>query len=184
MVDGDRVQEVEIYLKFIGHFEIPAPELTEEEIQRQEFLKKERTRSRERYQKLKSGERTVGVPITQTCKCCGKTFEARSTAKLFCDVKCRAKYYRQEAAKERLSVSTAARCLPRHETASNTALMISGMRRRSSGRASGRKSCGKQRNITMGLLEALLLMASWKETLDFLRKYDYSRNAKFESKHH
>ena len=100
-VDGDRVQEVEIYLKFIGRFDLPEPELTEEEIKRQAFLKKERARSRERYQKLKSGERTVGVPITQTCKCCGKTFEARSTAKLFCDVNCRAKYYRQEAAQER-----------------------------------------------------------------------------------
>jgi len=100
-VDGDRVQEVEIYLKFIGHFELPAPELTEEEIKRQEFLKKERARSRERYQKLKSGERKVGVPIIQTCKCCGNTFEARSTAKLFCNPNCRAKFYRQEAAKER-----------------------------------------------------------------------------------
>ena len=100
-IDCGRVQEVEIHLRFIGQFELPAPELTEEEIKRQEFLKKERIRSRERYQKLKSGERTVGVPITQTCKCCGKTFEARSTAKLFCDVNCRAKYYRQEAAQER-----------------------------------------------------------------------------------
>ncbi len=109
-VDGDRVQEIEIYLKFIGHFELPAPELTEEEIKRQEFLKKERARSRERYQKLKSGERTVGVPITQTCKCCGKTFEARSTAKLFCDVNCRAKYYRQEAAKERSRELTCEHC--------------------------------------------------------------------------
>ena len=109
-IDGDRVQEVEIYLKFIGHFEFPAPELTEEEIQRQEFLKKERARSRERYQKLKSGERTVGVSITQTCKCCGKTFEARSTAKLFCDVNCRAKYYRQEAAKERSRELTCEHC--------------------------------------------------------------------------
>ena len=100
-VDGDRVQEVEIYLKFIGQFELPAPELTEEETKRQEFLKKERARSRERYQKLKSGERKVGVPIIQTCKCCGNTFEARSTAKLFCNPNCRAKFYRQEAAKER-----------------------------------------------------------------------------------
>lgn len=100
-IDGDRVQEVEIYLKFIGKFELPEPELTEEEIKRQEFLKKERARSRERYQKLKSGERTVGVSITQTCKCCGKTFEARSTAKQFCNPNCRAKFYRQEAAKER-----------------------------------------------------------------------------------
>ena len=109
-VDGDRVQEVEIYLKFIGHFELPAPELTEEEINRQEFLKKERARSRERYQKLKSGKRTVGVPITQTCKCCGKTFEARSTAKLFCNANCRAKYYRQEAAKERSREITCEHC--------------------------------------------------------------------------
>lgn len=109
-VDGDRVQEVEIYLKFIGHFEFPASELTEEEIKRQEFLKKERARSRERYQKLKSGERTVGVPITQTCKCCGKTFEARSTAKLFCNANCRAKYYRQEAAKERSREITCEHC--------------------------------------------------------------------------
>ena len=109
-VDGDRVQEIEIYLKFIGHFELPAPELTEEEIKRQEFLKKERARSRERYQKLKSGERTVGVPITQTCKCCGKTFEARSTAKLFCDANCRAKYYRQEAAQDRSREITCEHC--------------------------------------------------------------------------
>lgn len=109
-VDGDRVQEVEIYLKFIGRFDLPEPELTEEEIKRQAFLKKERARSRERYQKLKSGERTVGVPITQTCKCCGKTFEARSTAKLFCDVNCRAKYYRQEAAKERSREITCEHC--------------------------------------------------------------------------
>ena len=109
-IDGDRVQEVEIYLKFIGHFELPAPELTEEEIKRQEFLKKERARSRERYQKLKSGERTVGVPITQTCKCCGKTFEARSTAKLFCNANCRAKYYRQEAAQERSRETTCEHC--------------------------------------------------------------------------
>ena len=109
-VDGDRVQEIEIYLKFIGHFELPEPELTEEEIKRQEFLKKERARSRERYQKLKSGERSVGVSVTQTCKCCGKTFEARSTAKLFCDVNCRAKYYRQEAAKERSREITCENC--------------------------------------------------------------------------
>ncbi|MCI5864807.1 MAG: recombinase family protein [Cloacibacillus porcorum] len=109
-VDGDRVQEVEIYLNSIGKYELPAAELTEEEIKREAFLKKERTRSRERYQKLKSGERAVGVPITQTCKCCGKTFEARSTAKLFCNVNCRAKHYRQEAAKERSREAVCENC--------------------------------------------------------------------------
>ncbi len=38
-IDGDRVQEVDIHLRFIGQFELPAPELTEEEIKRQEQLK-------------------------------------------------------------------------------------------------------------------------------------------------
>ena len=100
-VDGDRVQEVEIYLNFIGRFELPPPELTPEEIKRQEHLKKERARSRMRYQQLKSGERTVGVPIKVTCKCCGKTFESKSTAKIFCSTNCRSKYYIREKAEER-----------------------------------------------------------------------------------
>lgn len=100
-VDGDRVQEVEIYLNFIGRFELPPPELTPEEIKRQEHLKKERARSRVRYQQLKSGERAVGVPIKVTCKCCGETFESRSTAKIFCSPKCRSKYYLREKSEER-----------------------------------------------------------------------------------
>ena len=100
-IDGDRVQEVEIYLRFIGRFELPVTELTEEEIKRQEFLKKERIRSRERYQKLKSGQRTVGVPVTLTCKCCGQEFASKRTNTLFCGPNCRAKFYRQEAAESR-----------------------------------------------------------------------------------
>ena len=100
-LDGDRIQEVEIYLKFIGHFELPAPELTAEEIKRQEQLKRHRIRSRERYQLIKAGEHTVGQPFKLTCKCCGKEFEARSSATMYCSKSCRAKYYRQEAAKER-----------------------------------------------------------------------------------
>ena len=100
-MDGDRVQEIEIYLKFIGHFELPAPELTAEEIKRQEQLKRHRIRSRERYQLIKAGEHAVGQPFKLTCKCCGKEFEARSSATMYCSKSCRAKYYRQEAAKER-----------------------------------------------------------------------------------
>ena len=99
--DGDRVQEIEIYLKFIGHFELPAPELTEEEIKRQEQLKRHRIRSRERYQLIKAGEHAVGQPFKLTCKCCGKEFEARNSATMYCSKSCRARYYRQEAAKER-----------------------------------------------------------------------------------
>ena len=100
-MDGDRVQEIEIYLKFIGHFELPAPELTAEEIKRQEQLKRHRIRSRERYQLIKAGEHAVGQPFKLICKCCGKEFEARSSATMYCSRSCRAKYYRQEAAKER-----------------------------------------------------------------------------------
>ena len=100
-IDGDRVQEIEIYLIFIGHFELPAPELTEEEIKRQEQLKRHRIKSRERYQLIKAGEHAVGQPFKLTCKCCGKEFEARSSATMYCSKSCRAKYYRQEAAKER-----------------------------------------------------------------------------------
>ena len=100
-LDGDRVQEIEIYLKFIGHFELPAPELTAEEIKRQEQLKRHRIRSRERYQLIRAGEHAVGQPFKLTCKCCGKEFEARSSATMYCSKSCRAKYYRQEATKER-----------------------------------------------------------------------------------
>ena len=100
-LDGDRVQEIEIYLKFIGHFELPAPELTAEEIKRQEQLKRHRIRSRERYQLIKAGEHAVGQPFKLTCKCCGKEFESRSSATMYCSRSCAAKYYRQEAAKER-----------------------------------------------------------------------------------
>ena len=100
-VDGDRVQEVEIYLKFIGHFELPAPELTEEELKRQEQLKRHRIKSRERYQMMKAGEHKVGQPFKLICKCCGKEFESRSSATMYCSKNCRAKFYRQEAAKDR-----------------------------------------------------------------------------------
>ena len=65
-IDGDRVQEVEIYLKFIGRFELPAPELTPEEIKWQEQLKRHRIKSRERYQKIKAGEHAVGQPFRLT----------------------------------------------------------------------------------------------------------------------
>lgn len=109
-IEGDRVQEVEIHLRFIGRFELPVTELTEEEIKRQEFLKKERIRSRERYQKLKSGERTVGVPVTLTCKCCGQEFASKRTNTLFCGPNCRAKFYRQEAAESRSRACTCENC--------------------------------------------------------------------------
>ena len=97
-IDGDRVQEVEIYLKFIGRFELPEPELTPEEIKRQEQLRRHRIKSRERYQKIKAGEHAVGQPFKLICKCCGEEFESKRSNALFCSPKCRTKFYRQEAA--------------------------------------------------------------------------------------
>ena len=46
--EGDRTQEVEIYLKYIGRFEAPVPEPTPEEVRRQEQLHRYRVKSRER----------------------------------------------------------------------------------------------------------------------------------------
>ena len=73
-------------------------------------MKKERIRSRERYQKLKSGERTVGVPVTLTCKCCGQEFASKRTNTLFCGPNCRSKFYRQEAAESRSRECTCENC--------------------------------------------------------------------------
>ena len=100
-IDGNRVQEVEIYLKFIGRFDLPEPELTAEEAKRQEQLRRHRIKSRERYQKIKAGEHAVGQPFKLTCKCCGEEFESKRSNTLFCTPNCRARFYRQEAAENR-----------------------------------------------------------------------------------
>ncbi|MCR1922407.1 DUF4368 domain-containing protein [Flavonifractor plautii] len=109
-VDGDRVQEVEIYLNFIGYFAAPVPELTPEEEKRQEYLRKHRMQSRERYKALKDGTRKVGEPFQIVCKCCGKNFESKMSNAMFCDQNCRSKYYRQEAAKKRKRECTCGNC--------------------------------------------------------------------------
>ena len=109
-IDGDRVQEVEIYLRFIGRFELPVTDLTEEEIKRQEQLKRHRIKSRERYQKIKAGEHAVGRPFMLTCKCCGQEFASKRTNTLFCGPNCRAKFYRQEAAESRSRACTCENC--------------------------------------------------------------------------
>ena len=100
-IDGDRTQQVDIYLKFIGRFDLPAPELTPEEEKRQASLHRHRVKSRERYQKIKAGEHAVGQPFKLICKCCGEEFESGHSNTLFCSPRCRAKFYRQEAAESR-----------------------------------------------------------------------------------
>ena len=44
---GERVQEVDIYLKFIGKFDVPIPEPTPEELAEQEKLRQKREKQRE-----------------------------------------------------------------------------------------------------------------------------------------
>ena len=100
-IDGDRVQEIEIYLNFIGKFELPEPELTEKEIKRQEHLKRQRIMSRERYQLMKAGKHSVGEPFVIKCKCCGESFNAKRRNVFFCSPKCREKFYRQQKAEKR-----------------------------------------------------------------------------------
>lgn len=107
--DGDRVQEVDIYLKFIGKFDLPAPELTEEELKEQERLRKERIRSRERYRRLKAGE-NMSPPFERTCEQCGKTFMAGIPNAKFCHPNCRAKFYCRKAAESRRRDCTCANC--------------------------------------------------------------------------
>lgn len=109
-IDGDRVQEVEIFLKFIGKFELPAPELTPEEEKRQAQLKRHRIKSRERYRKVKSGEHIPGQPVECTCVCCGKTFLAKRSGVMYCSPACQQKYYRQKAAAERSRECTCENC--------------------------------------------------------------------------
>ena len=104
------MQQVDIYLSFIGQFELPAPELTPEEEKRQERLRRHRIKSRERYQQIKAGEHVVGQPFTLTCKCCGKPFEARNSSAMFCGPNCRAKYYRQRDAELRSRECTCENC--------------------------------------------------------------------------
>lgn len=109
-IDGDRVQDVEIYLNFIGKWELPEQELTAEEVKRQEQLHRHRIKSRERYQKIKAGEHVVGQPFKLTCKCCGKIFEAKKTNALFCSPNCRSKFYIRRAAEQRRRECICANC--------------------------------------------------------------------------
>ena len=47
-IDGERSQEVEIFLKFIGRFDVPMPEPTPEELAQQEKLRRRRAKAREK----------------------------------------------------------------------------------------------------------------------------------------
>ncbi len=110
-VDGDRTQQMDIYLKFIGRFDLPAPELTPEEEKRQASLHRHRVKSRERYQKIKAGEHAVGQPFKLICKCCGRTFYTQISTKKYCYYGlCGNRGYRTDLKDVRQLISMLQRC--------------------------------------------------------------------------
>ena len=59
---GERVQEIEIYLNFIGNFEVPMQEPTPEELEEMERIRLKKQRNREavnRYQKKMKEKRKL-----------------------------------------------------------------------------------------------------------------------------
>ena len=65
-VDGERTQEVEVFLKFIGKFEAPAVELTEEELAEEERLRARRARNREKSRLYYARKRQQSAEAVQT----------------------------------------------------------------------------------------------------------------------
>ena len=66
--DGERTQEVEIFLKFIGKFDVPMPELTPEELAEQERIRRHRAANRawsRRYREKKKREKPEAVSNSQ-----------------------------------------------------------------------------------------------------------------------
>ena len=53
-IDGERTMEIDIYLKFIGRFDVPIPEPTPEEIAAAEADRKRRAAEREKYLRRKA----------------------------------------------------------------------------------------------------------------------------------
>lgn len=56
-VNGERTQEIEVYLKFIGKFDVPMPEPTAEELEEQEKQRQKRAYYRERGRRQRERER-------------------------------------------------------------------------------------------------------------------------------
>lgn len=58
-IDGERTMEIDIYLKFIGKFDIPLPEPTPEELAELEAQRKKRAANREKYYRKKERQRLL-----------------------------------------------------------------------------------------------------------------------------
>ncbi len=99
---GDRCMEVEIYLNFIGKFDVPPEEPTPEELAEEETRHRKRAENRRKYAKQKEREQKIrdglivpGEPYTHICQGCGRDFQSVSSRAMFCHPNCRARYYRR-----------------------------------------------------------------------------------------
>ena len=100
---GERIQEIEIYLKFIGKFDVPMPEPTPEELAAEEKRRQKRIRDHEKYlrqkerkKKIAEGQIVPGEPYVLVCQCCGETFRSIRPNAKFCTPACRQRFYRQQ----------------------------------------------------------------------------------------
>lgn len=62
---GEKVQEVEIYFKFIGKFELPQPELTPEEIAADKKRLEHLIKNRERGRRFREKRRQIRQRLQQ-----------------------------------------------------------------------------------------------------------------------
>ena len=58
-IDGERTMEIDIYLKFIGKFDIPMPEPTPEELAELEAQRKKRAANRAKYYRKKERQKLL-----------------------------------------------------------------------------------------------------------------------------
>ncbi len=56
---GERMQEIEIYLNFIGKFDVPMPEPTQEELAAEEKRRQKRIRDHEKYLRQKERKKKI-----------------------------------------------------------------------------------------------------------------------------
>ncbi len=103
---GERVQEIEIYLNFIGKFEVPMPEPTEEELAAEEKRRQKRIRDHEKVSAPEGAQTedcrgliVPGEPYQLVCQCCGEPFQSVRPNAKFCKPACREKFYRKEKRK-------------------------------------------------------------------------------------
>ena len=123
-IDGERIVPVDIYLNFIGDFQVPPEAITPEEIAAAEALRVKRAKNRRKYEKKKERERKIkegliipGEPYKITCQFCGKEFEAASPRAMYCTPNCRQKDYRRQARKAKEKAAQETQQLASHSPA-------------------------------------------------------------------